>query len=64
MGSVKRYLEDLSDEIGYGGSINAEVIAEATRRLTSLPPTATGFGTKVNCRNTEEEGKSLTQENN
>jgi len=33
MGSVKRYLEDLSDEIGCGGSINAEVVAEATRLI-------------------------------
>jgi len=33
MGNVKRYLEDLSDEIGYGGSINAEVMAEATRLI-------------------------------
>jgi len=32
MSLMKRYLENLSVEMGYGGVITAEVIAEAERR--------------------------------
>jgi hypothetical protein len=35
MGAVKRYLEELSEEMGFGGEINEEVLAEARRRAES-----------------------------
>jgi len=38
-GAMKRALEALSEEMGYGGAINDEVVAEGQRRLSGgLPP--------------------------
>jgi hypothetical protein len=38
-GAMKRSLEALSEEMGFGGAINDDVVAEGQRRLTSgLPP--------------------------
>ncbi len=33
MGAMKRYAEEVSDDMGFGGEINEQVIAEADRRL-------------------------------
>ncbi len=33
MGAMKRYAEDVSVDMGFGGEINEEVMAEAQRRL-------------------------------
>jgi hypothetical protein len=38
-GAMKRALEALSEEMGYGGAINDEVVAEGQRRLSGgMPP--------------------------
>jgi len=40
-GAMKRVLEDISVEMGFGGEINEEVLAEGQRRQRlSLPPFA------------------------
>jgi len=33
MGAMKRYAEEISVEMNFGGEINSEVLAEAQRRL-------------------------------
>ena len=37
MGMVKRYLEDLSVEMGYDGEITDEVLQEGERRMSAAP---------------------------
>lgn len=37
MGMVKRWLENLSVEMGYGGEINDEVLTEGEKRMSAAP---------------------------
>lgn len=36
MGAMKRFAENVSDEMGFGGFINEEVMLEAQRRLEQI----------------------------